>query len=100
MKPKAIRCASKNVHKGPFVVKGQTAHNMLLVVDGDCIYAKCPDKGCKRWNRVKITIPGVNLDLSKVAFTQDIMPKGFVFGAETDLYKSAPKRISAVIRES
>ena len=76
-------------------------HNILAVVDEDCIYIKCSDRDCKRWNKIKISIPGVKLDFSKnVAFTHDVMPRGFVFGAKSELYMRSPNRIAEVIRET
>jgi len=103
MKAKAIRCVSTNRHKCNEIPLAQTkkheAHVMLAVVEDDCIYVKCPDQYCKRWNRIKISIPGVKLDFAKVAFTHDVMPKGFVFGSNFNLNRASPKRITSVIGE-
>lgn len=57
--------------------------NVLMFFEGNNLYVKCTDNKCKVWNRIEVTIPGVNIDFSKVAFVQKKMPKDFVFKAKT-----------------
>jgi len=71
---KAIRCRHEKVH----APKGG-AGNILFVFEGDSIYAKCTDRGCKCWSKVKIVFPGVSHDFEKAGITQEVMPKDFKF---------------------
>jgi len=60
-------------------VKRTGQGGVLVVLEGDCIYVKCNDGGCRSWNRIKIKQPGVKLDFGNAALTQRIMPKGCSF---------------------
>lgn len=49
--------------------------NIILLFDKDCIYVKCPHRNCKSHWKIKITIPGVNVDLNNAAFVQTELNK-------------------------
>jgi hypothetical protein len=72
-----IRCYNPNVHKEMQYEKGEG--RMLAIFRKNFIFLKCGSHHCKRWTRIKIDVPGVNLDFSNVAFTKKIMPKRYHF---------------------
>jgi hypothetical protein len=65
-----IRCRNEEAHER---VSG--IGNIILLFDKDCIYVKCGWEECKaRW-KIKISIPGVNLNLNEAAFIQERIDK-------------------------
>jgi hypothetical protein len=70
MQPKkVIRCQSKihTEHQG----------NILAAVEGNSLFIKCPDRGCRRWTRLTIIIPGIKFNLSEAGIVQDVMPEDY-----------------------
>lgn len=55
--------------------------NILCFVRGDSVFIKCSRSECKRWTRIMIRIPGVNVNLENAAFIQKLMPQGYHFDA-------------------
>ena len=86
--PQVLRCREK-FHEESIKKIG----NILFVFDGDSIYARCTDRGCKRWTKITLNIPGVKLDFSKVGFVQEAMPKGFRFELKDGDIERAPTMI-------
>ncbi|MCP4651136.1 MAG: hypothetical protein GY853_13805 [PVC group bacterium] len=55
---------------------------MLIVFDGNSIYAKCKgsnNHNCKRWTKIDVDFPGIKIDFEKAALKQTAMPKKFRF---------------------
>jgi hypothetical protein len=92
-KPQAVRCQNKyHLRKNP------TGGGMALVFKGDSIYVRCPDPHCKRWMRLQVILPGINLDFSKAALVHETLPEDFQFGLNQP--PLPPKRIPMVIKET
>jgi len=72
-----VKCHNRSVHNTQGKEPGEG--NILFVARGNSIFIKCGNHHCKRWNRIKISIPGVNLNFSNAAFLQAKMPKGYHF---------------------
>jgi len=51
--------------------------NILLAVQGNKIFVKCRNSDCRRWTRLTIRIPGINIDLEDAGILQEIMPDGY-----------------------
>ena len=66
---KVIRCQG-DVHK---------AHqgNILVAISENALYVKCQDRGCKRWTRITINIPGIKINLLDAGIIQDAMPEEY-----------------------
>ena len=81
-----LRCRNKESHK---IKNGKG--KILVVFDGNDIYAYCNDRGCKRWTKITVSIPGININFSNAAITQQVMPDNFKFeiGMDGDI-ESAP----------
>jgi len=85
-----VRCRNSHVH-----YRSEGVGNILFVIGGNSIYAKCTDRGCKRWTRVEISLPGVNVNFSHAGIVQSLMPKDFKF----DIEDKDIKRIPVIIKE-
>ena len=73
---KELRC-----HSPAHNVKG--AGSLLLVHDEKHFYGYCGDRGCKRWTKITITIPGIGeINPKDAVFETELMPKDFVFYGE------------------
>ena len=83
--PEVARCRNNRVH-----FRSDGVGNILFVMEGNSIYAKCTDRGCKRWTRMEISLPGVNIDFSNAALIQSLMPKNFKFDIVDKDIKRAP----------
>jgi len=83
--PEVVRCRNRHVH-----FRSEGVGNILFVIGENAIYAKCTDRGCKRWTQVKISLPGVNVDFSNAGITQKLMPKNFKFDTDGKDIKRAP----------
>ena len=68
---------------------------MVLMLDGNSIYAKCNHGNCGRWTKLTFDIPGVKLDFSKAGMVQRTMPKNFSVGGNYP--PKPPPRIPVVI---
>jgi hypothetical protein len=64
-----IRCQAKihTEHQG----------NILMAFEGNAIYVKCPDRGCRRWTKLTISINGIKLNLSNAGIVQDVLPEDY-----------------------
>jgi predicted unusual protein kinase regulating ubiquinone biosynthesis (AarF/ABC1/UbiB family) len=51
--------------------------NILLAFDKNRIFVHCPDRGCGRWTRFTINVPGVELDFSDAGILQEVLPKDY-----------------------
>lgn len=51
--------------------------NILLAFDRNRIYVKCSNRSCRRWTRITLKIPGLQIDLSDAGIVQDVMPEGY-----------------------
>lgn len=69
--------------------------NIVLMFQGNSIFAKCDRGGCKRWTKLSISFPGVEVDFSKAAFSQKTMPKNFTLG--NSIPPTPPPRIPVVV---
>jgi len=95
-----IRCRNKRKHEA---VSG--VGDVILLFDKDCIYVKCT---CKtRW-KIKITIPGVKLNLNDAGYVQeeiDKFPKFEidkscpVYNKVYDVNMYGAKKIPVIIKE-
>jgi len=88
--PEVVRCRNRHVH-----FRSDGVGNILFVIGGNAIYAKCTDRGCKRWTKFEISLPGVNVDFSNAGFVQSLMPKNFKF----DIVEKDIKRAPVIIKE-
>ena len=87
---KELRCHSP-VHN----VKG--AGSILLVHDNKHFYAHCGDRGCKRWTKIILTIPGVGeVSPENAVFETELMPNNFVFNGEYGKKMQSVQLISKV----
>lgn len=77
MSYKELRCHSSNHNI-------KSAGGILLIAKGPYLYAKCNDRGCKKWTRIGITIPGVKANFDNAAFETKPMPDNFVFNKDLD----------------
>ena len=78
MKPQSVRCQSKyHLEHNP------SGGNMMMMLEGNSIYVRCNHGTCRRWNKISVSLPGVNVDFSKAALSQEIMPKNFKIGNST-----------------
>jgi hypothetical protein len=51
--------------------------NIILAFGKNTIFVRCNDKFCKRWLRIRVNIPGINLNFHKAGFTQELLPKEY-----------------------
>jgi len=51
--------------------------NILIAYDGNSIYVKCNDRDCKRWTKLTINIPGININLSESGIVQEVLPADY-----------------------
>jgi hypothetical protein len=72
--PQVLRCRNSTHEKSI-----KKVGNILIVLEDNFIYARCTDRGCKRWVQIGVNVPGVELNFADVGFTQKLMPKGFKF---------------------
>ena len=72
---KTIRCTGA-IHK---------SHNgnILIAFNKDSIFVKCQDRDCKRWSKITVNIPGVEIDLSKAGIIQEVMAIDYHLHLET-----------------
>lgn len=91
MQPIVIRCRNKNkIHNKKFD-PDEDKGKILVVLEGNSIFAKCSGgkHNCKRWT--KIELPGVDKNFFENApLKQSIMPFNFKFPLEGDDIKQAP----------
>lgn len=73
---KVLRCNNIEIHED------EGEGNILMFFRGNSIFIKCSNHHCKRWNQIKIDIPGIKLDLTNAAFVQKLMPKNYYFNAK------------------
>lgn len=66
---KVIRCAS-DVHK-------KHQGNILCAFEGNTIYIKCNDRDCKRWTKLTLNVPGIEIDLSDAGIVQESLPENY-----------------------
>jgi len=64
---KVVRCSNHKTHNG----------NILAVVDKGAVYIKCPDRGCRRWTKITLNLPGLNIDLRDAGIMQQVMPENY-----------------------
>ena len=72
-----IKCNNTSVHNDGNKEPG--VGNILMFMRRDSLFIQCSNHRCKRWNKIKIKIPGVNFDLSNASFVQSKMPKNYHF---------------------
>ena len=90
MATNSVRCQSKyHLDHNP------SGGNMMLMIDGDSIYVRCNHGTCRRWTKLTIGLPGVDVDFSKASFKQETMPKNFKVG--NSMPPVPPKRIPVVL---
>ena len=51
--------------------------NILLAFGKDTVFVRCNDRYCKRWVRVRVNIPGINLNFQKAGITQEVLPEEY-----------------------
>ena len=66
---KVIRCDG-DVHT-------QHTGNILVAIGGNSMFVKCGDRGCKRWTKITISIPGIKINLSEAGIIQEVMPQDY-----------------------
>jgi hypothetical protein len=66
---RVIRCESETHIDHP--------GNILCAFEGNNLYILCQDRDCKRFTKLTINIPGVNLNLQDAGITQEAMPRGY-----------------------
>jgi len=71
-----VRCRNLNVHQ-----RGGRLGNILCFFSGNSIFIQCSDHGCKRWTRLTLNVPGVELDLSTAGISQQVMPRNWAMKA-------------------
>lgn len=75
-----IRCNNPDVHHNEDRDPGDG--NILCFVDRNLIYIQCSDHRCSRWTEIKITVPGINVNLSTASLSGRLMPRGSIFAAD------------------
>ncbi|HUX56736.1 MAG TPA: hypothetical protein VMV77_07170 [Bacteroidales bacterium] len=86
----SVRCQAENHLK-----HNQSGGNMVMILEGNSIYAKCGHGTCQKWTRLTLSIPGVDLDFTRVAYVQETLPKTFKVGNSCP--PVPPKRIPVVV---
>jgi len=89
-KAQSVRCQAEN-----HLRHNASGGNMVMILEGNSIYAKCGHGTCQKWTRLTVNIPGVNFDFSNVSFTQETLPKTFKVG--NSMPPVPPKRIPVVV---
>jgi len=90
-KPQSVRCQAQY-----HLDHNASGGNMVLILEGNSIYVRCGRGTCKRWTKLSIDVPGIDFDFSKVAFTQETLPKNFKVGNSQP--PVPPKRITVAIK--
>jgi hypothetical protein len=74
-----IKCNNTAVHNGKEKDPGEG--NILIFLRKNSIFIQCSNHRCKRWNRIDIDTPGVNIDFANMSYIQSKMPKDYHFDA-------------------
>lgn len=69
---RAVRCSNSALHQ-------RHEGNLLAIIGQQGVYVKCQDRACKRWSLLRLSIPGVTVDWSKVGISQVLMPADYHF---------------------
>lgn len=83
---KVIRCRNVKVHP-----RG-TGH-ILMVYDNDYIYVRCSERSCRRWARIKISFPGINMNFENAAIEQELMPVNHRFKIDSTINDISPASV-------
>lgn len=60
-------------------VKAHTHGRLLAIIRDNSIFIKCKHTQCKRWTKLTISFPGIDLDFTKAAITQEFVSKNHRF---------------------
>ena len=66
---KVISCSDPNCNHGN--------GNLLLAFQNNRIFVKCRNSDCRRWTRLTLRIPGININLEEAGVVQEVMPEGY-----------------------
>jgi len=51
--------------------------NIIAAFGKNTIFVRCNDRYCKRWLRIRIMMPGLNINFQKAGFVQELLPKDY-----------------------
>jgi hypothetical protein len=78
-----IRCNNLDNHRHDDDTEKEPGEgNILAFVNRDSVYVMCKNGYCKRWTEIQFRFPGTQIDLTKAAITQRLLPRGTRFPAD------------------